>query len=883
MMSGISHTMNFKFLSIIHSRSLAFFTMTFIFIPFTSGEDISYNLSEEQQPNTFVGNVARDVNLQALLPETLFQNMQYNILAGSSSSSHGNLFTINHLTADLFTVRRLDREALCPFSLVCELSFKVGAVSGTYFKNIIVKIFVQDVNDNAPHFNKSSMTINIPESVSVGALYSLEGAVDDDTGTNNSVQGYAIEPADGAFGIVFTQRLDRTSDVVLVVNQPLDRETTPLHVLKLIATDAGIPRRTAEMTVQVKVLDVNDNPPEFARPSYRINIGENALPGSALVTLSARDSDEGSNAEIRYRLSGHQDSGVAAMFAVNATSGEVSLRQRPTSGLYSLIVEASDNGTPSKDAQVIVEVQVIDNANNPPSMTVSLLNPTIPENAKMHTPVAHVSIDDPDSGSNGQVSCFSQSAFFDLRKLGDNDLMVNVAKELDREDTPTYRVTVFCQDYGTPPLNGTLTFIIDVSDVNDNAPSFSEPHVSLSFPEGNRVGDVVYTLTATDKDIGVNAQVTYRIVNEADAAFHVVESTGAIVAARPLDRETKDLYIIQVLAMDRGSPQLSSTATVSVFVDDLNDEAPEFADISYRFQVRENVPEGTVVALFTATDPDLGTGGRVSFTFSSLQQYVSSSFHLHPNGSLVTKGLLDRESTGLYVFDVIASDEGIPRLSSRTLVTVELLDDNDNDPVFIFPGPGNSTVVLDVPLAKGSQLFRVMATDADEGANGVVSYSMSTKNLTTPFTVDPLTGDVRAVMAVTDEQVGVYSLVLQATDSGDVPRVSAATLHVVVRRSPHAQPLESSDRNTAIVISVICVAVVLTAIIAVFVIVVRRREKCRTLQSLSKAKERSRARDPPGPNLYMDRHSTGSLFTTPSSGTGSPKPEVGGSAGKVSE
>lgn len=382
--------------------------LSLVFLPSSSlAQDVEYSISEEQQPLTFVGNVARDINLQAQLPSSIFDSLHYSLLAGSSS--HGALFSVEQDTGDLYTARRLDRETLCRFTVLCQLDFKVGAVSGSYFKNIRVRVLLNDINDNAPRFNRSSLVLVISESVTVGASFSLEGAVDDDTGENNSVQSYTITPSNGPFEVSFTQKLDRTSDVTLIVKQQLDREAKSSYSLKLIASDGGVPLRTAEMAIEITVTDNNDNAPVFSRPAYSVTIGENVQPGENILTVSATDEDEGVNAEVAYRLSAHQDSSVSALFHVDEVSGEVSLLQLPASGSYSLIVEAVDGGSPPKETQVVVEVKVIDTTNNPPVIVVTLLSAAVSEGARLRSPVAHVSVEDPDSGSNGQVGVFRLS------------------------------------------------------------------------------------------------------------------------------------------------------------------------------------------------------------------------------------------------------------------------------------------------------------------------------------------------------------------------------------------------------------------------------------------------------------------------------------------
>ena len=446
--------------------------------------------------------------------------------------------------------------------------------------------------------------------------------------------------------------------------------------------------------------------------------------------------------------------------------------------------------------------------------------------------------------------------------------MVELARSLDREDSPTYRVTLFCQDNGSPRLNATASFTVDVEDVNDNPPVFSETEVTLRFPEGDRRGEIVYTFTATDRDLGQNAEVSYQLLNVAqNEAFYVLGPSGSIVVARELDRETRDEYVLRVLAVDGGTPQYSATATLTIQVEDLNDEVPVFTRNEYVFYIKENQPAGSLVGAFNATDPDLGEGGKVTFYLSSSQPQARSSFLLQPNGTLLTKGMLDRESSPEIVFDVMATDGGSPRLSSSKKVKVVLRDVNDNKPVFLFPGPGNYSLTLLIPIKQDAHLFQLSVMDADEGQNSVLSYAVVSANLTTLFSVDPWTGDVWARRALTEDHLGVYNLTFRATDGGDSPLSSVGSLFLTVKLNPDSLPVKSSDNNAVIAISIVCATVFIAVVIVVVVYFVRRRDKGEELQYVSKVnnnnnneKSKTSASDP-----YIERQNTPSMFFTSAS------------------
>ena len=481
------------------------------------------------------------------------------------------------------------------------------------------------------------------------------------------------------------------------------------------------------------------------------------------------------------------------------------------------------------------------------------------------------------------MNCFSQSAYFDLRSLEAPDMMVELARSLDREDSPSYQVTLFCQDNGSPRLNATASFTVDVQDVNDNPPVFREVDVTISFPEGDRVGEIVYTVTATDRDLGQNAEVSYQLLNvERNKGFYVLGPSGSIVVARELDRETEDEYVLHVLAVDGGTPQYSATATVTIQVEDRNDEVPVFTRDEYVFYIKENEPAGSFLGVFNATDPDLGDGGKVSFFLSSSQPLARSSFLLHPNGTLVTKATLDRESSPEIVFDVMATDGGSPRLSSSREVTVVLQDVNDNKPVFLFPGVSNHSLTLLIPVKQDAHLFQLSVEDADEGRNSALSYSLASVNLTAMFSVDAWTGDVWARKALTEDHLGVYNLMFRATDGGDSPLSSVGSLFLTIKLNPDSQPIKAGDNNAVIAISIVCATVFIAVVIIIVVYLVRRRDKGKGLQYVNKVnnnnnneKLKTSSSDP-----YIERQNTPSMFFTSSSGnqmdrTISPKLTIG--------
>ncbi|CAG5134339.1 unnamed protein product [Candidula unifasciata] len=796
-------------------------------------QEKTYSFREEEPEGTFVGNIALDLNLAALIPADVFSKLHYSIM----NWGDGSHFRVDENDSGLFTKYKLDREQLCRFEAQCVLKLRVAARSETDVKKYSIFVDLLDVNDNPPKFNTSSFTLNIPESVTVGKRYALPGAADEDRWSENSIHSYNFEPPNIVFSVEFFKQLDGSSSVNLVVNATLDREITENYNLVLVAKDGGIPARSASLMVHIQVIDDNDNTPKFTQSQYSVQMGENTQQGSVIMTLSAVDSDVGVNSDVSYRLSSRQETKIAELFHVDKHTGQLTAKTPLTSGSYTIIIEAVDNGSPQRVNQTEVIVNVIDTENNPPVITIDPLNQDskhvhVSETANRNSLVAHVSVFDPDSGPNGIVLCYSQSAFFDLHALHDNDYMLVVVRALDREQSPEYRVALFCEDSGTPRLNTTNIFDVIVDDVNDNHPVFDKTSYQISLHEGNALNDVAMILSASDSDVGINSKIYFTLLNDSNGFFKIPVGSNILVCAKQLDRETQDTHVVEVVARDGGFPSLSSTATVTISVLDINDEAPRFLQASYRFSIPEGLPAKTFVGSVSALDLDLAEGGE--FEYSLVKTSTEShQFQILDNGTLITLTVLDRETSASNTLIVQVNDKGRPKLSSQVKVQIEVMDVNDNAPVFLFPSAGNNSVTLILPVVAEKTLFRLQASDADESDNGDVYFSLYAGNSSQKFDVDPATGELHAIRTLNSDDIGVYNLTITATDRGLRPLNTTRRLliHVV---NPVVGASQKSNTNTATVIGVVCGIIFVLIIIVAVACCAKKVHKEKPLRYLDK-------------------------------------------------
>nr|KAF6346486.1 FAT atypical cadherin 4 [Pipistrellus kuhlii] len=754
-----------------------------------------FQVLEEQPPGTLVGTIQTRPGFTYRLSE-----------------SHA-LFAINGSTGTLYTTATIDRESL-PSDVI---NLVVLSSSPTYPTE--VRVLVWDLNDNAPVFPDPSIVVAFKEDSGSGRQVILDTATDADTGSNGvDHHSYRIVQGneEGRFRLDVTLNPSGEGAFLHLVSEGgLDRELTPQYQLLVEVKDKGEPQRRGYLQVNVTVQDINDNPPVFSSSRYQAGVPEDAAVGASVLQVAAADADEGTNADIRYRL---QDEGTP--FQMDPETGLITVREPldfEARRQYSLTVQALDRGVPSLTGRAEALIQLLDVNDNDPVVKFRYFPATsryasVDENAQVGTVVALLTVTDADSpAANGNISvqilAGNEQRHFEVQSSKVPNLsLIKVASALDRERIPSYNLTVSVSDNaGAPPAaagrarSSVASLVIFVNDINDHPPVFAQQVYRVNLSEEAPPGSYVSGVSATDGDSGLNANLRYSIVSGNELGwFHISDHSGLVTtgAAGGLDREVASQIVLNISARDQGVHPKVSYAQLVVTLLDVNDEKPVFSQPEgYEVSVVENSPTGTELLVLRATDGDLGDNGTVRFSLQEAEN-DQRSFRLDPvSGRLSTISSLDREEQSFYSLLVLATDLGSPPQSSVARINVSLLDMNDNSPVF-YPVQYFAHIQENEP--GGSYITTVSATDPDLGLNGTIKYSISAGDRSR-FQVNAQSGVISTRMALDREERTAYQLQVVAMDGGNLQSPNQAVVTITVLDTQDNPPVFSQAAYSFVV------------------------------------------------------------------------------------
>ncbi|XP_034546271.1 protocadherin gamma-A4-like [Notolabrus celidotus] len=633
----------------------------------------------------------------------------------------------------------------------------------------------------------------------------------------------------------------------LITSERMDRESLcgkkPSCVVKVDLVLEN-PLELHRLTLHIQ--DVNDNSPKFKKNLIEMEISESADKGNRFSIEEAHDADIGQNAVQRYNLQKNEN----FILAVDSNKVELVLENtldREKEKKINLLLTALDGGSPQRSGTVVIHVTVLDANDNAPVFSQAVYKASLPENSPLETVVIKVSATDADEGVNGDVT-------YDFGHMSDDDVNVfsidakmgeiRVSGVIDYEESSSYDIRVEAKD--GLGLTSYAKVIIDVTDVNDNAPVIYLKSLSNPIPENVSPGTEVGIINVQDRDSETNGQVRCSI--QQNVPFKLVPSIKnyySLVSTGQLDRELVSDYNITISATDEGSPPLSSSKSVQLSVADINDNPPVFEEQSYSAYVSENNKPGSTLCSVSARDPDWRQNGTVIYSLlggevngAPVSSYVSVN---GDTGVIHAVRSFDYEQFRSFKVHVMARDNGSPPLSSNMTVSVFISDVNDNSPQILYPGPeGNSFMTELVPKAAhgGSLVSKVIAVDADSGQNAWLSYHIVKSTDPGLFTIGVHSGEIRTQRDISESDSMKQNLIVSVKDNGQPSLSATCSMYLLISDNlaevPELKDISYDEKNSKLtsylIIALVCVSTFfLTFIIIILGVRFCRRRKPRLL------------------------------------------------------
>ncbi|XP_036933955.1 protocadherin beta-15-like [Acanthopagrus latus] len=631
----------------------------------------------------------------------------------------------------------------------------------------------------------------------------------------------------------------------LVVAERIDREEhcgeKPSCVLKFELLLEN-PLELHRLSLQVQ--DVNDNAPIFPKDVVKLEITESAAKGARYRINAAQDADIGKNSVESYIL----EQNPHFVFSIQTTSagsryGELVLDQeldREEQQELKLLLTAVDGGSPQRSGTVVIHVIVLDANDNAPVFTEAVYTATLPENSPMKTAVITVRASDADEGVNGEVTYEFSRISDKLQKLfslDDKTGEISVSGDIDYEEGRKYEVFVEAKDgYG---LSSDAKVIIDITDVNDNAPVIHLKSLTNPIPENVSPGTEVGIINVQDRDSESNRQVRCSI--QQGAPFKLVPSIKnyySLVTTGQLDRELVSDYNITITATDEGSPPLSSSKSVQLSVADINDNPPVFEDQSYSAYVSENNKPGSTLCSVTARDPDWRQNGTVIYSVlpgevngAPVSSYVSVN---GDTGVIHAVRSFDYEQLRSFKVQVMARDNGSPPLSSNVTVSVFVSDVNDNSPQILYPAPEGNSFMTELVLKAahgGSLVSKVIAVDADSGQNAWLSYEIVKSTDPGLFTIGVHSGEIRTQRDISESDSMKQNLIVAVKDNGQPSLSATCSMYLLISDNlaevPELKDISYDEKNSKLTSYLIIALVSVSTFFLTFIIIILGVRFCR--------------------------------------------------------
>nr|QTE34337.1 cadherin [Galleria mellonella] len=663
-----------------------------------------------------------------------------------------------------------------------------------------VTISLVDVNDNAPEFADEPYLATLAEAAPPGARVAVVQATDRDTGRFGT-EGIVYQLSGNGAELF---RVDNRSGVITVAACPtpglapcLDYETRKDYFLQYKATDNDGAGQSTVVSLQISLTDSNDNPPVFTTPVYKASIDEDAVKFEPDLQVQARDIDVSS--EIHYSII----EPATHPFWIDPLNGRILVRSEtgvvaPSSDSNKIVltVLATDG---VHNATCKVEIAVRDVNNHAPVFDTAEYDANVAEDAPIGTEVAAVRATDMDSGINSEIKYAIQKGALDSFAIDNVTGVVTVSSKLDYDKRDTFRIQIIAADMGMPSLTGTTEIKVHILNVNDKKPSFTPAIQRAEVSADAEQGTLVHNLTAVDPDITDDESLVYelaadRVIKAVDkngkevseegifGSWFSVHFNGSVTVSQRLDRERAAVLTLPVRVTDASAPTLQQTdGELIITIVDVNRHAPVFTQPAYVERLLEEQPVGTVLNTYTAIDKETPIA-------AVLIQPPSPYFQIdNVTGVVKSTQRIDYEKVHSINFTLVAIDSGVPQLSTTALVTVEVINVNDEEPVF-------AARAYDATVPEhsdgGTRVVTVTAVDKDEGEFGEITYNLSGA-LSYLFTINPATGVVTVAEGAVIDRENTGDIYLRAIASDNAPAQVQKSTSVPI----HIKVLDINDNS----------------------------------------------------------------------------------------
>lgn len=561
---------------------------------------------------------------------------------------------------------------------------------------------------------------------------------------------------------------------------------TVLASCSVLNDDFMVDQLFATASVYVTITDTNE--PPLAPLLTVLSISEGVPINSTVGVVTGTDNDLGANSTLVYSI---KESDDVVPFIIDSVTGEIktsNVLDRESIDEYRFTVRVSDEGTPSLTALFggIVVVTIQDENDSPPVIAVCANETTecnfealLAEGTPIGTNVLTLSIDDPDTIND--ISFKVSTAVFSFESVvNENNAIIggviSTVQELDRETLDWYEFEAIVSD---GIHTASILISINITDINDQVPVFEETEYRVTINENYPSFTSVLTILAIDNDIGLNAIVSYQLLSTPQLNNLTINSTtGEIFFLESPDHEVSSRIDLLTQASDTGG-LFSDTVSIVIDILDLNDNTPEFSADNYTYSISENALYGSDIGYVTASDPDSGNNGLVSYYLNEESSYFQINL---VNGLITSKQPLDRESAEIHQVTIVARDNAAnTSLSSSVLVTVVVLDDNDNAPVFLGVSNGHHVIMVSEQAVVNEVILILNASDSDIGSNAELSFYL-TGNDNDDFAITSFESQINITVAkaLNHESITRYDLILGAIDGGIPSQETKINLTIII-------------------------------------------------------------------------------------------------------